>query len=137
MSESQGDGTVARTQDRSWRITVVDDAVLNADSMSDVLRALGHQVFTAYDGLSALASHTHFAPDAYLLDLSMPGLSGFNTCRALRLLPRGDLLSIVALSGWARNEDIANALEAGFSGFLLKPASPNEVLTCLSTCSRT
>ena len=46
--------------------------------------------------------------------------------------PGGDAVAIVALSGWGRQEDLAHALEAGFSGFLLKPAQPRDIIRSLS-----
>lgn len=124
--------TPARARHPRRRIVVVDDAVNTADGMSAVLRSFGHRVFTAYDGFTALAVFDDFVPDAYLLDLSMPEISGFNVCRALRMLPGGEWLTIIALSGWASDEDLARALEAGFTGYLMKPATPGEVLSALS-----
>ncbi len=132
MNELNGsDASDIETQ-RVWRMVVADDLTLNADSLSDVLRLMGHEVFTAYDGPSAIAAHTAFMPDAYLLDLGMPVMDGFDTCRAIRRLPGGDAVAIVALSGWGRQEDLAHALEAGFSGFLLKPAQPRDIIRSLS-----
>jgi CheY-like chemotaxis protein len=117
---------------RHWKLVVADDVMLNADSLSEVLRLLGNEVLTAYDGQAAVAAHQSFMPDAYLLDIGMPGLDGFETCRAIRKLPGGEAVAIVALSGWGRHNDLAYALEVGFSGFLLKPAHPREILLSLS-----
>lgn len=131
-SDRSYDGTMHR-----WKLVVADDMHVNADSLSDVLRLMGHEVMTAYDGLGAIAIHEEFKPDAYILDLGMPGMDGYKTCRAIRALPGGNTVSIVALSGWGRNEDLTRSMEAGFSSFLLKPAHPREILHCLDgICSR-
>lgn len=135
MNELNGSDASDIDMQRVWRMVVADDLTLNADSLSDVLRLMGHEVFTAYDGPSAIAAHTAFKPDAYLLDLGMPVMDGFDTCRAIRRLPGGDAVAIVALSGWGRQEDLAHALEAGFSGFLLKPAQPRDIIRSLSGSS--
>jgi DNA-binding response OmpR family regulator len=132
MNELNGDPGDAVGIGRHWKLVVADDMILNADSLSDVLRMMGHEVFTAYDGQAAIAAHESYVPDAYVLDLGMPGLDGFDTCRAIRQLPGGEGVAIVALSGWGRHDDVVHALEVGFSGFLLKPAHPRDILRSLS-----
>ncbi len=131
MNELDGSERSFDSTAHPWRVVVADDLTLNADALSDVLRLMGHEVLTAYDGLAAIAAHTTFRPDAYVLDLSMPGLDGFQTCSAIRKLPGGESVAIIALSGWGRNEDLAQSLEVGFSSFLLKPAHPRDIIRCL------
>ena len=132
MTELHGDAGDAANCTRRWRVVVVDDLALNADSLSDLLRLMGHEVFTSYDGASALAAHDTQLPDAYLLDLGMPGMDGYETCRSIRKRPGGESVAILALSGWGRKDDVAPALEVGFSGFLHKPAHPRDILKSLS-----
>ena len=132
MSEMHGNPGDAAGDRQHWKLVVADDIPLNADSLSDVLRMMGHDVLTVYDGTTAVAAHTSFVPDAYLLDLDMPVMDGYDTCRAIRRLPGGESVTIVALSGWGRHEDLADARESGFSGFLLKPADPRDILLSLS-----
>ena len=131
MNELDGSERSFESTAHPWRMVVADDLPLNADALSDVLRLMGHDVMTAYDGHAAIATHTSFRPDAYILDLSMPGLDGFQTCSAIRKLPGGESVAIIALSGWGRNEDLAHSLEVGFSSFLLKPAHPRDIIRCL------
>lgn len=132
MNEMHGNPGDAAGDRQHWKLVVADDIPLNADSLSDVLRMMGHDVLTTYDGTTAVAAHASFMPDAYLLDLDMPVMDGYDTCRAIRRLPGGESVAIVALSGWGRHDDLAHALEAGFSGFLLKPAHPRDILLSLS-----
>jgi CheY-like chemotaxis protein len=114
-----------------WRLVVADDMSLNADGLSDVLRMMAHDLVTAYDGIGAISAHCSFRPDAYIIDLGMPGMDGYQTCQAIRALPGGDAVAIIALSGWGRNEDVTRSMEVGFSSFLPKPAHPREILHCL------
>ena len=102
---------------------------INADTLSDVLRMMGHDVITTYNGTEAITAGATFQPDVYVLDLGMPGLNGYDTCRQIRASESGKSVSIVALSGWGRREDLEKAVAAGFSGFLLKPASPVELVS--------
>jgi CheY-like chemotaxis protein len=132
MNELHGSDGDAVGRGRHWKLVVADDQTLNADALSDVLRMMGHTVYTVYDGAAAVRAHTTFMPDAYVLDLEMPGLDGYDTCREIRRLPGGQQVAIVALSGWGRRDDMAHALEVGFSGFLLKPAQPQDILQSLS-----
>jgi CheY-like chemotaxis protein len=132
MNELNGSDASEPGMSRSFRLVVADDMTLNADSLSDVLRMMGHEVVTVYNGLDAVEAHSTFAPDAFLLDLGMPGTDGYETCRMIRGLPGGENVAIVALSGWGRQEDLAHALESGFSGFLLKPAHPRDIMRSLS-----
>ena len=131
MNELDGSGRAFDSSAHHWRMVVADDMSLNADSLSDVLRLMGHDVVTAYDGRTAVAAHETFGPDAYVLDLGMPGMDGYQTCSRIRKLPGGESVAIIALSGWGRDEDVRRSLEVGFSSFLLKPAHPREIIRCL------
>jgi CheY-like chemotaxis protein len=103
------------------RVLVADDNEDAADSLLMLLACWGHHARAAYDGRSALALVREFRPDVALLDLAMPGLSGWNLARLLRADPatRGTLL--LALTGYGREEEVWRALDAGFHGHLLKP----------------
>jgi DNA-binding response OmpR family regulator len=62
-----------------------------------------------------------FHPDVVLLDLGMPNLNGFDTCRRIRELPWGHSVMIVALTGWGSPEDRRRTNEAGFDHHFIKP----------------
>jgi CheY-like chemotaxis protein len=113
------------------RFLVADDSAVNADSLSDLLRMLGHDVVTVYDGEAAIAAAHACAPDACVLDLAMPVLDGYEACRQIRLASEGRQVPIIALSGWGRREDATRAIAAGFSAVLLKPASVVELIGCV------
>jgi hypothetical protein len=103
------------------RILVVDDNVDAATSLALLLRAMGHEVFVAHDGPTALADLSRIRPDVALLDIAMPDMSGYELAREIRSR-MGAAVRIVALSGFGLPEDRARALEAGFDQHLVKPA---------------
>jgi signal transduction histidine kinase/ActR/RegA family two-component response regulator len=103
------------------RILVVDDNKDAADSMAILLRLAGHEVQTAYDGKKALILARQQVPEIVICDISMPDMCGLELARQLRQDSglRDSLL--VALSGYARDEDRRRSQEAGFSAHLAKP----------------
>ena len=103
------------------RILVVDDNVDAATSLAVLLRAMGHEVFVAHDGRSALADLSRIRPDIALLDIAMPDLSGYDVARQIRER-LGAAVRIVALTGFGLPEDRARAMEAGFDLHMVKPA---------------
>ena len=103
------------------RILVVDDEPAIRFSLSELLGADGHDVAVAYDGEAALARFAGFAPEMVLMDLGMPGISGYDTATRMRALNSGAALTLVALSGWTHEEDKRRSREAGFDAHLTKP----------------
>ncbi len=106
------------------RIVVVDDNVDAADSLSLLLSFYGHEVSTAYDGLSGIQQIETFQPEVVFLDLGMPGLSGFEVAKQVRKLQRRERVKLVALTGWGQERDRRQTQEAGFDGHLVKPVAP-------------
>ncbi len=111
----------------SCRVLVVDDDPDSADALARLLRLMGSEVQTAYDGLAAVEAAEQFRPDVVLLDLDMPRLDGYEACRRLRQQPWAHSLRMVALSGWGRREDRERTREAGFDGHLVKPVGRADV----------
>ena len=105
------------------RVLVVDDNVDVANSLGALLRAMGHQAFVAHDGPAALDLLARARPDIALLDITMPGMNGYELARLVRARA-GSALRIVALSGFALPEDLARSLEAGFDQHMVKPVDP-------------
>ena len=110
-----------RSPNRSTRILIVDDNVDGADALGRLLSVMGQETATEYDGPSALQRAAAFDPDVVLLDLGMPGMDGFEVCRALREKSGAKRPKIVALTGWGRRQDVARTKEAGFDAHLVKP----------------
>ncbi len=103
------------------RILVVDDNLDAAESLAVLLRLEGHEVRVAPDGPAALAAAQADPPEMVVLDLGMTGMDGFEVARRLRGQPQSDGVLLVALTGWAQEEDRRRCHEAGFDGHLPKP----------------
>jgi PAS domain S-box-containing protein len=115
------------------RVLVVDDNRDSADSATDVLRLLGNQVESAYDGASALPLARRFRPHVVLLDLAMPGMDGYEARRQLRQV--GGVLEqafYVAMTGFGNEEDKRRTREAGFDAHLTKPVELDALITLLN-----
>ena len=100
---------------------MVDDNRDSADSLSTMLRLLGHEVAVAYEGLEAVEAAPAFRPDVALLDLGMPRLNGYDTARRIRQQRGCEGMVLVALTGWGQEEDKRRSREAGFDAHLIKP----------------
>jgi signal transduction histidine kinase len=103
------------------RVLVVDDNRDAAQSLAAMLRLTGSEVETAHDGLQALRIAERFRPSLVLLDIGMPGMSGFEVARKIRAKPWGASIRLVAQTGWGQEEDRQRAREAGFDVHLTKP----------------
>jgi signal transduction histidine kinase/ActR/RegA family two-component response regulator len=103
------------------RILLVDDNKDAADSMAILLRLAGHDVKTAYDGHTALALARLQPPEVVICDISMPGMGGLELARHLRQDVGLETPLLVALSGYAQEEDRHRSQEAGFNAHFCKP----------------
>jgi CheY-like chemotaxis protein len=106
---------------RNRRILAVDDNRDAADSLAMILRMMGHETRTAYDGLEAVQAAAIFRPDVVLLDIGLPKMNGYEAARHIRQEPWGKRMALIALTGWGQEEDKRRALESGFDHHLTKP----------------
>ena len=104
-----------------WKILVTDDSRDGADSLAFLLKAAGHEVFTAYDGRTAIRMAEELAPDVILLDIGMPEVSGYDVARAIRREAWGRSIRLIALTGWGQAEHRRRSIEVGFDDHLVKP----------------
>lgn len=114
------------------KVLVVDDNHDAATSLSMLVRLLGHDVRTAYDGVEALDLAGEFLPEVVLLDLGMPRMDGYEACRRLRAQPWGVEMLVVAVTGWGREDDRQKTQLAGFDQHLVKPVAPDVIARILS-----
>ena len=114
------------------RVLVVDDHRDVVESLALLLHAMGYQVEIAHDGLEAIEAAGRYRPDLVLLDIGMPKLDGYATCRRIREHPWGRDMTIVALTGWGQEDDQRRTREAGFDGHLVKPLDPRALFDLLS-----
>jgi CheY-like chemotaxis protein len=110
---------------------VVDDKRSNAQSLERLLRALGQEVFTAFDGQEALDLARHHHPDVVLLDIGLPIVDGYEVARRCREQPELRLMTLVAMTGYGQDSDRQRSQEAGFDAHLVKPVHLEELLTLL------
>jgi len=114
-----------------FRVLVVDDNIDSAEAMTASLRIEGHHADAAYDGETAIAKAKSSKPDAVLLDIGLPGLSGLEVARALRTFPETQHALLIALSGYGQVEDRQRSLEAGLDHHLTKPVDPRTLSALL------
>ena len=107
-------------------ILIVDDEPQMVRGLEDNLRFEGYQTLTAGNGERALALASSEAPDLIVLDLMMPGLSGWDVCRTLR--ERGLDIPIIMLTARGEETDQVRGLELGADDYVTKPFSLRELL---------
>ena len=110
---------------------VIDDNVDSADVTAMFVEALGAETRVAYDGEKGLALVLEFLPEFVLLDIGMPGMDGYETCRRIRAA-LGNSVSVVAMTGWGQERDKNDARAAGFDAHLTKPVDPAMLKRLLS-----
>jgi len=103
------------------RILVVDDNRDQAESLGMLLEIFGHQVRIAYDGAQALEIAETFKPQMVLLDIGLPGMSGYDVARRMRENPALKSAVLVAQTGWGEEADRRRSAEAGIDRQLVKP----------------
>jgi CheY-like chemotaxis protein len=108
-------------------ILVVDDNVDAATSLATLLRMVGHDVEIEHDGRAALERISRAVPDLVLLDIGLPGMSGYEVAKQLRSRPEGQGLRIYAMTGYGQEDDRKRSMESGFNGHLVKPVMPAEL----------
>ena len=112
----------------SEHILVVDDVAKNVKLLADVLALRGYRISTAASGEEALASIAADVPDLVLLDVMMPGLSGYDVCRAIRADPAHAMLPVVLVTALDPAQERVKGLEAGADDFLSKPVNQAELM---------
>lgn len=108
------------------RVLVVDDNEDAALSLAMMLDVMGYEVRTAHDGLEAVRAADEFLPEAALLDIGLPHLSGYDVARHIRGKRGGEVL-LVAITGWGTAEDVKKSEDAGFDHHFTKPADPDRL----------
>jgi len=106
------------------RVVIIDDNQDAARTMSMLVEQLGGSARVAHDAVSGLAAVQQFEPDIVFLDIGMPGMHGYETCRRIRRQPTKQHIVIVAVTGWGQSQDKQRALDAGFDAHLTKPVAP-------------
>ncbi len=103
------------------KIMVVDDTPRNVKLLADLLGVKGYEVVTAASGQEALAKIDDESPDLVLLDVVMPGMSGYEVCHAIREKPATKMLPVVMVTALDPSQERVKGIEAGADDFLSKP----------------
>lgn len=114
------------------RVLVVDDEIDNAETCGSVVALMGHAVRVETSGAAAVAAVGSFEPEIVLLDISMPGMSGFGVASKIRKLPTGSGIVLVALTGHSEPLLRQRLADFQFDAHLLKPASMEELRAVLA-----
>ena len=111
----------------SARIVVADDSRTILALVTMALRQAGHEPVTASDGEEALAAVRAHRPELLIVDAVMPGLSGYDVCRALREDAGGPQPHVIMLTAGGQEADRVRADEVGVDEFVTKPFSPSDL----------
>jgi signal transduction histidine kinase len=114
------------------RVLVADDNRDAAETLSLLLEVMGHEVKTVHDGQAAVEAAASFDPEVVLLDIGMPGLNGYDTCRRIRAGAGGARRTVVAVTGWGQPHDVQSAHDAGFDRHLVKPVDMDALMQLIS-----
>jgi len=117
-------------------ILLIEDNELNRDMLSRRLRKRGYEVLTAEDGETGIATAKAQAPALILMDVSLPGIDGWEATRRLRAAPETRDIPIVALTAYATSGDRDTALAAGCDDFDTKPIDLPRLLEKIETLLR-
>jgi diguanylate cyclase (GGDEF)-like protein len=111
------------------KILVIDDTELMHRMIRDILTKEGYDVYSAYSGEEGLDKVASIKPDLIILDIVMPGISGFDVCRILRADDSNILTPIIMLTAQVSEEDKLIGLEMGADDYIIKPFNSRELVS--------
>jgi CheY-like chemotaxis protein len=117
-------------------VLIVDDNCDVLDTLMLLLEMNGHAAYAAHDGLQAISLAEEIRPDVILLDIGLPKIDGYETCRRIRERDWGRRLMVYALTGLDHEDDLDKSKETGFDLHLTKPVAPEVLLTVLAASPR-
>jgi CheY-like chemotaxis protein len=113
----------AQSASRPLRFVVVEDNDDIRETVVELIRKLGHEVWIASDGPSGVETIERVQPDVALVDIGLPGFDGYELARQITVSGALKGTRLVAMTGYGQPEDRRRAIEAGFSAHLVKPVT--------------
>lgn len=113
-------------------VLVVDDQTDVADSLAVLIQAMGHGVRVVYGGAEALEAMQGHKPDVVFVDIGMPGMTGYEFAAAVRSRAELAGVTLIAVTGYGRDDDRAQSEQAGFNAHLVKPVREGDLLHALA-----
>jgi CheY-like chemotaxis protein len=114
-------------QTHGTHVLVVDDYPDALEIWAIYLRSLGYRVSMAADGAEAIEQAERLRPDIIVLDLELPGVSGFEAARRIRSLPETEHIPLIAATGYSHSRQLQLARDAGFDRVVVKPCDPDRL----------
>lgn len=108
-------------------ILIVDDDYMNREILQAHMSNAGYSVLTANGGLAALEVIKQQPPDIILMDVRMPGMTGYELCAHLKSQPDTLHLPVLLMTAMDDDENLANGSAAGADGFISKPFNTNDI----------
>jgi signal transduction histidine kinase/ActR/RegA family two-component response regulator len=118
------------------RVLVVDDHEDSRTMLRLLLEQTGHDAIEAVDGIDGVQLALSRRPDVAIVDIGLPGISGYEVARRLRQLPRSRPMALIALTGYGQDEDRRRALQVGFDLHLVKPVDAERLKLALVEVTR-
>jgi signal transduction histidine kinase/ActR/RegA family two-component response regulator len=124
---ARGAGKPSPARTGPFHLLIIEDNRDAAQMLADVLESEGHQVHLARDAGTGLALARSLAPDVVLCDIGLPDVDGYTLAHAMRKEPALAHTRLIAISGYAQEQDRARAEQAGFDAHIVKPADLEEL----------
>ena len=122
-----------KTDLRGMKVLIVDDTAINIDVLRQTLAPEGYEISVATSGEQALKITPRFVPDLILLDIMMPGIDGFETCRQLKCNDSTKEIPVIFISAKNETDDIVKGFSLGGVDYIVKPIKQAEVLARVET----
>jgi DNA-binding response OmpR family regulator len=110
------------------KILIADDEQDIRDLLTWTLRFAGHEVVVASDGEEAFQLARREQPELALLDVRMPKMNGYETCRQIKADPVLKRMKVVFVSAWGQESEVKLGMEAGAVDYVVKPFEPNMII---------
>jgi signal transduction histidine kinase len=130
-----GDAPAVAEPQSGLQIVVADDNADAAETLAQLLEAMGHHVRTASDGAAAVRLVLQHRPQLAILDIGMPEMDGLEACKQIVAAAGAARPMLVALTGWGQSQDIARSEKAGFDRHLVKPVDGQQLQQLLADCA--